>query len=110
MIKMDLLVDGTWIFKLSKFGWSVLPYLISLVGVLSDYLTTTLGLDLGFYESNPFFNTLLAVAIFWGTLAFLNLMLPKGKVWTVSKDIFVLVSFLGAINNTLVIAGVFPGL
>ena len=95
---------------MSKFGWNVLPYLISFAGVLSDYLTTTIGLGLGFFESNPSFNPLLAIAIFWGTLAILNLMLPKGKVWTVSKDIFVLVSFLGAINNTLVITGVFPGL
>ena len=95
---------------MSKSGWSVLPYLISLLGVLLDYLTTTIGSGLGFYESYPSFNPLLALAIFWGTLAFLNLMLPRRRVLAVSKDIFVLVPFLGAVNNTLVITGVFPGL
>ena len=89
--------------------WSILPYLISLFGIVSDHLTTTIGLGLSFNETNLSYNPILAVAIFWGTIAFLNLMLPKGKVLTYSKNTLVLTSFLGVVNNTLVITGIFSG-
>ena len=43
----------------------VLPFLISLVGVLVDYVTTTVGLGLGFYEIHPEYHPVLALTIFW---------------------------------------------
>jgi hypothetical protein len=99
-------VDRGWTVELLPPGWGVLPYLISMLGVLLDYLTTAMGLGLGLYESHPSFNPLLAVAAFWGIQALVNLMLPKGRVRTFSTRMFVIVSFLGALNNTLVIMGV----
>ncbi|MDQ1279622.1 MAG: hypothetical protein QG670_884 [Thermoproteota archaeon] len=104
---------GLWkggTFKLSKYAWNILPYLVSLLGVLFDYLTTTIGLGLGFNETNLSYNPLLAIAFFWGIITFLNLTLVKGRFLTVSKDVIVLASFLGVVNNTLVITGIYNGL
>lgn len=98
--------DRGWTAELLQPGWGVLPYLISMLGVLLDYLTTTIGLGLGFYESHLSFSPLFAVAVFWGILALVNLMLPKGRVRTFSTRMFVLVSFFSAINNTIVITGI----
>ena len=79
------------------------PYLVSLVGVLSDYLTTNIGVGMGFTETNLSYNPILSLAVFWGTLCFLTLTLPKHRVLNISRNIVVLTSFLGAINNIVVI-------
>ena len=99
-------VDRVWTVDWSQPGWGVLPYLLSMLGVLLDYLTTAIGLGIGFYESHPAFTPLVAVAFFWGTLGLFHLMLPRGKVRALSTRTFVFVSFVGAINNTLVITGI----
>jgi hypothetical protein len=87
-----------------------LPFLISLLGVITDYLTTTIGLNLGFYETHPKYHPVFALAIFWGGLSLLTLILPRKRFWEMSKNIFASASFLGAVNNTLVILGVSSGL
>ena len=89
---------------------SLLPFLISLGGVISDYITTTIGLGLGFYELHPNYHPFWALSIFWSAVLILTLALPKGKTWYLSLNGLASVSFLGAINNTLVILGVFSGL
>jgi hypothetical protein len=43
-------------------------------------------------------------------LTILTFSLPKERIWNVSKNILASVSFLGAINNTLVILGFSSGL
>ena len=86
-----------------------LPYLFSIAGVLLDYLTTNIGLGLGLRETNPLYNPVLALTIFWGMLTFLNLTLPKKDLWNIGKNILVLASFFAAFNNILVIAHVFWG-
>ncbi len=86
------------------------PFIISLAGVAFDYLTTSIGLNLGFYETHPQYHPLTALAIFWGALAALTLILPKKGAWQMSKNVLASIAFLGAANNTLVILGVFPGL
>ena len=95
---------------LSKTTGEVRPYLISLVGVVSDYLTTTIGLGRGFYETNASYNPFFALTIFWGCLAVFTLALPKTRIWSISKNMLASISFLGAVNNTLVILNVFSGL
>ena len=87
---------------LSKETGILLPYLVSFVGVLSDYLTTNIGLGMGFAETNPSYNPILALTIFWGALYFLTLTLPKNRVCNISRNIPVLASFFGAINNIVV--------
>ena len=88
----------------------IVPFLLSLGGVLSDYLTTRIGLSLGFYETHPHYNPILALFIFWGAVAFLTTTLPKRKFWSLSINGLASVSYLGALNNILVILGVFSGL
>jgi len=89
---------------------SFLPYILSIGGVLSDYLTTVIGLGLGFYETHSAYHPLSALLIFWGAITLLTLLLPKEKLWRMSIKGIALASYLGAVNNTLVIFGIFPGL
>ncbi|MEM2188885.1 MAG: hypothetical protein QXT16_08150 [Candidatus Caldarchaeum sp.] len=88
----------------------ILPYLIVLCGVLSDYVTTIIGLSMPhIYETHPEANPLIALAIFFAVITVLKLTMPEGG-WRKAPYIFAAVSFLGAINNILVILGIFPGL
>jgi len=88
----------------------MLPFLLALGGVISDYITTTIGLSMGFYETHLAYNPLWALLIFWGAIALLVLALPRKKPWTLGINGLALISYLGAVNNTLVILGLFPGL
>ena len=85
-------------------------FLVSLVGVAADYISTRVGLDRGFYETHAQYHPLLALAIFWTAMAVLVLSLPRGRWWEGSIRFIAAWSFLGVINNTLVILGVFSGL
>ena len=89
---------------------NALPFIISLIGVIADYMTTIVGLSLGFYETHHQYHPVLALAIFWGALTLLTLALPKKKFWWISKTVIAAASFLGSVNNTLVILRFFPGL
>jgi len=86
------------------------PFVLSLGGVLSDYLTTTIGLGLGFYETHSAYHPLNALLIFWGIITVLTFLLPREKPWVMSINGIALASYLGAVNNTLVILGMFSGL
>ena len=88
----------------------LLPFLLTLGGVFSDYITTSIGLGLGHYESQPNYHPLLALLVFWGITAVLVLLLPKERPWRISINTLMLTSYLGAVNNALVILGVFAGL
>ena len=87
-----------------------LPFLISLAGIIADHMTTLTGLSLGLYETHPQYHPALALIIFWAALTVLTLTLPKKRIWEMSKSVLASASFLGAVNNTLVILGVFQGL
>ena len=88
----------------------IIPFLVSLCGVVSDYITTRIGLSLGFYETHPQYHPVLALLIFWGAITLLTATMPKKKIWMSAVYGLAVVSFLGAINNTLVILGIFSGL
>jgi len=88
----------------------IMPFVLSLGGVLSDYMTTVIGLSLGFCESHPHYHPIFALLIFWGVITSLTLTVPKRNPWKLCPYGFALVSYLGAVNNLLVILGVFPGL
>jgi len=90
----------------------MLPFLLALGGGVSDYVTTTIALTMctGLYETHPQYSPVWALLIFWGAIAVLTLALPKEKPWTLSINALALASYIGAVNNTLVILGLFPGL
>jgi len=87
-----------------------LPFLLTFGGVISDYITTNIGLGLGYYESQPNYHPLLALLVFWGITAILVLLLPRERSWRRSINTLMLTSYLGAVNNALVILGIFPGI
>jgi hypothetical protein len=90
----------------------MLPFLLALSGVIADYATTIIGLNFcsGLYEINPQYSPVWALLIFWGAIAVLTVALPKKKPWTLSINGLALTPYIGAINNTLVILGLFSGL
>jgi len=85
-----------------------LPFLVSLAGVLSDYLTTTIGLRFGFYETHMYYHPITALAIIWTALLVLSLTLPKKGIWYVGTMGIALAPFIGAVNNIIVISQVLP--
>jgi len=88
----------------------LLPFLLTLGGVFSDYITTNIGLGLGYYESQPNYHPLLALLVFWGITTILVLLLPKERSWRISINTLMLTSYVAAANNMLVILGIFQGL
>lgn len=79
------------------------PFIISLIGIIMDYLTSVVGLSLGFVERHPNYSPINALIIFWGSITLLKKTLPKGRFWQLSIDIISLAPYLGMINNLLVI-------
>ena len=86
------------------------PFILALGGIISDYISTTIGLGLGFHETNPQYHPLWALLYFWGALTVLTLTLPKSKNWKFIIYVLALTTYIGLINNILVILGVFPGI
>ena len=82
---------------------SLFPFILSLGGIITDYITTVIGLSLGFTESHPQYSPINAIIIFWGCIALLHVTLPKSKIWRLNIQILALVSYLGTINNLLVL-------
>ena len=82
---------------------------LALLGVVCDWITTQIGLRMGFYETHLASHPVTALAIFWSAIVFLYLTLPRGKKWDATIWVLASWSFLGAVNNTLVILGVFSG-
>jgi len=89
---------------------TLMPFLISLGGIMLDYWITTIGLGMGFVEVNPEYHPLKALAILWSAITMLTVASPKTRVWRIGINALALLPYLGAINNTLVILGIFPGL
>jgi hypothetical protein len=86
------------------------PFILSLLGVFGDFITTNLGLSRGFVETHLTYSPIYAITIFWSSILILQFSLPKGKTWHLSIIIISLFSFLGLINNSFVLLGIFPGL
>lgn len=94
-----------------KYGLTnIQPFVISLAGIVADLITTRIGLGMGFYETHLQYQPIYALMIFWGTLTILTLALPKGKFCATAKNVLASAAFLGSVNNTLVIFGIFSGL
>ena len=87
-----------------------MPFILSSLGVIGDFVTTNLGLSRGFVETHLTYSPIYAIIIFWISILILQFTLPRGKTWYLSIIIISLFSFLGLINNSFVLLGVFPGL
>jgi len=89
----------------------MLPFLLSLCGVIADYATTTIGLNFftGFLETNVSYSPIEALLYFWGAIAVLTVALPRKRPWSWGTAGLALASYIGAVNNVLVIIGLFPG-
>jgi hypothetical protein len=102
--------DGRLILVSQAIRSQTQAYALSFMGVTADYLTTRIGLTRGFVETHPIYNPFYALAIFWMACTVLALALPKGRRWD-SAILFISGwSFLGAVNNILVLLGIFGGL
>lgn len=88
-----------------------LPFTLVLGGIISDYITTKLALSLftGIFELHLGYNPFLALVIFFSSLTLLKLSLPEKKPWNKLVIAFTFFSYFGAINNLLVMAGIFSG-
>lgn len=87
-----------------------IPYLLAVLGIVSDWVTTQIGLSRGFYETHDTYSPLWAFLIFVGVLAFLDVVLGDFKYKQVGMSAIACICFLGAANNILVLTGVFGGL
>ena len=88
----------------------VLPFLLALGGIISDYVSTTIGLNMGLYETNPQYHPVWALLYFWGIMIMFTLLISKRKVRMLSLYGLAIASYLGIVNNALVILGMFPGI
>ena len=86
------------------------PFLMILIGSLFDYITTQVGLGIGYIETHPNYSPLFSIMIFTMAISVLSLVLPNSRNYRASIIILSVFSFLGAVNNTLVILGLFNGL
>lgn len=86
------------------------PFFLAFCGVLSDYLTTILGLGMGFCEACPNYHPVYALAAFSGSIALLTLAVPRKKPWNLCSIGLALSSYLGTANNILVILGISAGI
>jgi hypothetical protein len=102
--------DGRFIFFSQAIRSQTQAYALSFVGVIADYMTTQIGLARGFVETHPLYNSFYSLAIFWMACTILALTLPKERRWGQAILFISGWSFLGAINNLLVLSGIFGGL
>jgi hypothetical protein len=89
---------------------NLIVFVVSFAGVVADYLTTIFGLSKGFVETHPQYSPINALIIFWLASLVLVTTMPDGKWWKRASIFVASWSFLGSINNILVILTVFTGL
>ena len=69
---------------------------IAFLGVVSDWITTQVGLGMGYYETHLMYNPVLALAIIWTAIIFLLMVLPRGGRWDYAIYFLASWSFIGA--------------
>jgi hypothetical protein len=94
--------------QLSKLGARYLALPIALLGVGLDWVTTQAGLGMGYDETHLTYHPFLALMIFVSSVSLL-MALPRGRKWDAAICFLASWSFLGTLNNILVIMGVFGG-
>lgn len=89
---------------------SLTPFLLALGGVLTDFLTTQIGLTIGLHEANPNYHPVYAGVTFFTMLYLLTKLLPPKDSWKNLIMGIAILSYFGTIHNLFVLLGVFPGL
>ena len=84
-------------------------YFSTLCGVSLDFITTAIGLNLGFVEIHPNYQPVWAFLFYTLTTVIFHLTLAE-KIRKIGFHILVLTSFVAAVNNLLVIFGFFSGI
>ena len=107
---MTIRDDGHVTFLSQAIRSQASAYTLSLLGVAADFVTTQIGLASGFAETHPLYNPFSSLAIFWTACTILALTLPRGRIWGRSILFISSWSLLGAVNNILVLLGVFGSL
>ena len=82
------------------------PFIISGLGIVSDFMTTQLWLMKGLREAHLFYSPIYAFTIFWLLLTVATFALPKRPVWRLTVVGLASISFLGAFNNIFLILGI----
>jgi len=84
-------------------------YFSTLCGSSLDFLTTTIGLNLGFAEINTNYHPAWAILFYTFTTVIFHLTLSDNirKVCSVG---LVVLSFVAAVNNIMVILSIFSGI
>jgi hypothetical protein len=85
---------------------NILPYMISTLGVATDFGSTQLGLLRGFREANILYSPIPALIVFWTVLTVATQALPKGTSRRTLVFAIVCMSFIGLFNNLFVMAGI----
>ena len=84
-------------------------FAISALGILSDFISTIIGVSNGYYEIHPKYSPIWAIMIFWSLITITRL-LPKSKFTNTFRLIISIAPFIGTINNSLVLFGLFRGI
>jgi len=88
---------------------NILPFAISAIGVLLDASTTIIGLSRGYYEIHSNYSPFWALLIFWSVIS-ATMLLPKTRLVRYFTLLISSAPFIGVVNNSLVLAGISPGL
>lgn len=112
-------IRGNFSYCNSFFSWFILmnknyfPFIISVTGCLLDWISTQVGLFLGYVETHLTYSLINAL-FFWVFICFaleMGYRIVGMPGWFLNVAILIsTVSFIGFVNNTLVIIGVFGGL
>ena len=86
---------------------NILPYIISTLGVATDFGSTQLGLLRGFQETNILYSPIHALIVFWTVLTVATLAMPRGTLRRTLVFAIICMSFIGLFNNIFVMAGIF---
>ena len=85
------------------------PFAIVMTGILLDYLSTLIGVSLGLRELHPNYHPVWAGVIFSMALTLISFTLPRDRWGRRCILGIASCSYLGAINNALVLLGIFSG-
>jgi disulfide bond formation protein DsbB len=85
------------------------PFVIAATEILLDYLFTGMGLSLEIRELHPNYHPVWAGVVFSVALTVLTFTLPRDRWGRLCILGIASCSYVGAINNALVLLGIFPG-
>jgi hypothetical protein len=88
----------------------ITPYMIAVLGVASDFVSTQVGLARGFLEMHLLYSPVYSLTIFWALLTVATLGLPRGNLRRMLIFAIALLSFVGVFNNVSILTGIFRGL